>query len=406
MIGIYRLKNSIQKYAWGSRTAIPELLGKPSPSEEPQAELWMGTHPKAPSSVIVGSKNISLIELIRENPEKVLGSKVARKFSGTLPFLFKVLAAAKPLSIQAHPNLIQAKEGFTRENKLNIPFDAFNRSYKDNNHKPEIISALTPFWTIHGFRHIKEICEMFNAVPLKSIKHEINTFNKNANVQGLLHLFQILLTLPDEKKARAVKEAVFWADKIHNEGNGDLNPVKSWIKKLNQEYPGDIGVLCPLILNVVLLNPGDAIFTGAGEPHAYLDGVGVELMANSDNVLRGGLTPKYIDVPELIKILTFEPIEFNKAPLKYLPYGEKAYLSPAEEFMLSRILIHKEDVYKSADERNIEIMICTQGEAAVYEHGKAEGLSIKKGDSLLIPASVSRYTIKGSASIYKASVPL
>lgn len=406
MTGIYKLKNSIQKYAWGSRTAIPELLGMPSPSEEPQAELWMGTHPKAPSSVIVGDKDISLIEIVKADPEKILGKKTAKKFSGALPFLFKIIAASKPLSIQAHPTLRQAKEGFLRENRLNIPFDAFNRSYKDKNHKPEIMSALTPFWSLNGFRPIEDMCEMLNRVGLKSIEGVINTFRKNSDTTGLRHFFEALLTLPEKTKIQAVEEAIEWAENTYDESSDNEEPVKVWIKKLNQEYPRDIGVLGPLLMNLVLLNPGDAAYTSAGEPHAYLDGVGVELMANSDNVLRGGLTPKYIDVPELLKILTFKPIEFAKAPVKDLRYGEKAYLSPATEFMLSRILIHKEDEYRSADERSVEIMICTKGEAAVYEHGKEEELRIKRGDSLLIPASVSGYTIKGSAAIYKASVPL
>lgn len=405
MIGISRLINRVQEYAWGSMTVIPELLGKPSPAEKPQAELWMGVHPRAPSEVLVDGQSVSLIDIIKKDPVGLLGKAAAGKFSQNLPFLFKVIAAGKPLSIQAHPSIQQAREGFERENKLNIPMDAFKRSYKDKNHKPEIISVLTPFWALNGFRPIKEMLAILNGINFQSIKKEVRAYKASPDKQGLRVFFKAVMTLTHETKEQAINEALEWAEKPPGPGADSYESEKTWVSKLNLIYPGDIGVLCPLILNLVRLSPGDAFFTRAGGLHAYLDGAGIELMANSDNVLRGGLTPKYIDVQELIKTLDFEPKEFEKAQIKDLPNGEKTYISPAEEFRLSMIVISSGNDYMSAKDRSVEMMICVKGSAAVKEIGRDETLSINRGDSILVPASVEQYSIGGEATLYKASVP-
>lgn len=405
MIGISRLINRVQEYAWGSMTVIPELLGTPSPAPKPQAELWMGAHPRAPSEILVDGQNVSLIDIINNDPEGLLGKAVAGKFSRTLPFLFKVIAAGKPLSIQAHPSIQQAIEGFERENKLNIPIDAFNRSYKDRNHKPEIISVLTPFWALNGFRPIKEMLAILNEINFQSIKKEIRAYTASPDKQGLRVFFKAVMTLPPETKEQAIHEALEWAGKPPGPGAASYESEKTWVSRLNRIYPGDIGILCPLILNLVRLSPGDAFFTRAGGLHAYLDGAGIELMANSDNVLRGGLTPKYIDVQELIKTLNFEPKEFEKAQIKDPAGGEQVYISPAEEFRLSRIFISGGKEYISDRERSVEMMICVEGSGSITEIGREETLSINRGDSILIPASVEQYSIGGEATLYKASVP-
>ncbi len=397
-LGISRLKNRVQEYAWGSKTAIPELFGEPSPARNPKAELWMGTHSRAPSSVIINSRPVSLAGLIRKNPVEILGEKTAARFSGSLPFLFKVLAAARPLSIQAHPNLVQAEQGFALENERHIPLDAFNRSYKDPNHKPEILSALTPFWALNGFRPAGEILSILEAMAVKSIGKELYLLRANPNKDGLRAFFHSLMTLPAGNRMQAVKEAATRAEGCHG-------PVYDWIVKLNQIYPGDIGVLCPTLLNLVCLNPGETMFLDAGELHAYLEGVGIELMANSDNVLRGGLTKKHIDLPELLKILNFKGRPLKLVQEKLLPSGEKLFLSPAREFLLAEIRVDGGHEYSSSRQRSVEIMINIEGNALIHDQGSNEELALARGDSLLIPASVEQYLIKGNARIYRASVP-
>ncbi len=278
------LKNKIQEYDWGSYTAISELLGKLSHSDTPQAELWMGAHPKASSMVEENGEWFPLNELIGKYPEYILGKTAAKKFDNRLPYLFKVLAAVKPLSIQTHPNRLQAKEGSEKENKLGIPLNAPDRNYKDNNHKPECICAVTHFWGLNGFRKIPDILLLSEKISLKGLEKELHKIENNPNPQGLRIFFKSVMTLPSEKKKEIISYAAEQAEKFSD------NPVFEWIIRLYHEYPSDIGVLSPLWLNLICLKPGEAMFLPPGSLHSYLDGVGIELMANSDNVLRGGLT--------------------------------------------------------------------------------------------------------------------
>ena len=224
MKNIYRLKNTIQQYEWGSSTAIAELMGKPGPAQNPQAELWMGTHPKAPSLVNLNGRWLSLKTLIDENPSGILGKTVAARFDKNLPYLFKVLAAARPLSIQAHPNLAQAREGFKRENNIGIPLEAPHRNYKDNNHKPEIICALTPFWALNGFRKIEEIVSNMHRCCRGEMAAEINKLNNNPISAGLQEFFEAMMTMEPDRKNRVIREVLHFAhqrseeDPIHSIG--------------------------------------------------------------------------------------------------------------------------------------------------------------------------------------------
>jgi len=406
MHGIARLNNRIQEYAWGSHTAIAELLGNPAPSSGPQAEVWMGAHPKAPSEVIIDGSATSLIDVIRKDPEGVLGVQTAQRFSGELPFLFKVLAAASPLSIQAHPNIEQAREGYRRENRKKIPIDAYERSYRDRNHKPEIIAALTPFWSMSGFRPVPRILELLGWIGFRSIAKEIKWLEKSPNGEGLKTFIHSLLTLPEDRKDDAIGEALSWARNNHDAAKDHYRPVCRWTIEISSQYPRDIGVLSPILLNLVCLNPGEAMFTPAGVLHAYLDGVGIELMANSDNVLRGGLTGKYIDVPELLKVLTYIPRAFEPVVEIGRSGKEVTYDSPAQEFRLSRIRLKENSRYESAEERSVEIILCTDGGCTISENMRSCSLDVHKGDSILVPSYVPSYSIQGSAVLFKASVPL
>jgi len=395
------MKNTVQEYAWGSHTAIAELLGHGSPSKTPQAELWMGAHPKAPSTVKCDGNWISLLELIEQNPGYILGEKVASTFNNRLPYLFKVLAAAKPLSIQAHPSIDQAKQGFDWENRQGIPLDAYNRNYKDDNHKPECICAMTRFRALNGFRKISSIFGLMEKICPKGLKKQLDALRGQQSPMALKNFFQFLMTMNRQQKTQIISHAVSNAKKFT-----DDDPAYRWMIDLNKQYPEDVGVFSPILLNLICLEPGQAMFLPAGELHAYLDGVGIELMANSDNVLRGGLTPKHIDVPELLNVLNFEERKVNILKTEQIDECERVYESHAEEFVLSIIHVKEGITYNSATHRNIEILLCTDGKATITDLENNDKLVIDRGKSIIIPAVVKKYSIQGDAAFYKAAVPL
>jgi len=394
------LKNTVQNYAWGSPTAIPELLGEQNPSHEPRAELWMGAHPKAPSFVNYDGQWLSLTELIAKYPQEILGNDVALAFNNKLPYLFKVLAAAKPLSIQAHPSLNQAKEGFEREIDRGIAIDAPNRNFKDDNHKPECICALSPFWAMYGFRNIPDILALMGRNCPVGLAGELDLLKKQPYPRGLKRFFTDLMTMDSQRQKRVVDEAI---QNAHQYSDEDV--AFHWMTRLSNEYPTDSGILAPLLLNLIELKPGEALFLPAGELHAYLEGVGMELMANSDNVLRGGLTPKHIDAPELLKMLNFKPRPVTILEAVKKNKNERVYPSEADEFVLSVVSVSAGGPYQSSESRSVEIMLCTEGTAYIKDKGTQEIINIKKGDSAIIPAAVIGYSITGDALIYKAAVP-
>ena len=395
------LKNSIQEYAWGSTQAIPDLLGRKNPERKTQAELWMGAHPKAPSRVQHNGQWISLSELIAKNPIDVLGKKVAQDFNNHLPYLFKVLAAAKPLSIQAHPSLHQAREGFQRENAQKIPLDAPNRNYRDDNHKPECICALTRFWALSRFRKISGILAYFTKLNLQQLEAELADFKKRPTANGLKRFYTSLMRLDRDHQKRVVAEALGQIRGFESE-----DAVFKWMLKLAEDYPNDIGALSPILLNLICLEPGQALFLDAGELHAYLEGLGIELMANSDNVLRGGLTPKHVDVPELLRVLKFEDRDVTLLKPGKSIANEFVYPSPAAEFVLSVITLSRGATYQSPKSRSVEILICTRGKATILDLSDETETQLSQGVSAIVPASVERYRIKGQGICYKAAVPL
>ena len=395
------LENPVQTYAWGSRSFIPGLLGQASPSADPMAELWMGAHPKAPSVVLLRDERISLLDLIRSRPIDILGESVARRFSNDLPFLFKVLAASEPLSIQAHPNRDQAREGFANENRQNIPLNAFNRNYKDQNHKPEIICALEPFWALKGFRRVEDIILFMDKIAARALEEDLNTLRRRPDPEGLKTFFRALIVMEEAPRNRVLREA-----REKCEALADDDPAFEWVVKLSEAYPGDIGILSPILLNLVQLQPGEAMNIPAGELHAYLEGAGIELMANSDNVLRGGLTPKYADVSELLNILTFKAGTARLLRPDQRADCEGVYETATDEYTLSVLDIHEGEFFKSPTKRSVEIMICIEGDARITDLGIREVLSLKKGTSVIVPAAVEQYRIEGKTRIYKAAVPL
>lgn len=400
MNSILKMKNRIQPYPWGSQTVIADLLGTDCPSAEPQAELWMGAHPKAPSQVYDQNRWISLPELIRTNPIQVLGKATAVRYHNRLPFLFKVLAAAQPLSIQAHPAKREALCGFARENRLSIALDAPNRNYKDDNHKPEILCALSPFWAVCGFRPIAEILILLDMLGLEELATWVTPLRNQPQAPCLKEFFKALLTISERQKA-AVIQATLEKAQRYTEDRMEFQ----WVLTLGRYYPQDIGILAPILFNLICLQPGQAIYLNAGVAHAYLKGAGMELMANSDNVLRGGLTGKHMDVDELLKIMSFEPTPVQLIEPVSHTAGEGIYPCPAEEFELSRIRVQEGTAYASSLPRGVEILICTQGAVNLIAKETSSRLVLGKGESILVPACHPGYRLEGQGIIFKASGP-
>jgi len=393
----------VMPYAWGSRTAIAELTGRPAPSSGPEAELWMGAHRAAPSQITRGSVTRSLAEIVSAAPAEELGDAVTATFGARLPFLLKVLAAAKPLSLQAHPTAAQAREGFEREEAHGPPIDAPNRSYKDASHKPELICALTPFDALCGFRRIDDTLALFDALGVPALDGALAPLRASRDRAGLAATFRALMTLPSAERGAAVDAAVAACARLEAPR---FEAERRWTKRLAALYPGDIGVVSALLLNQVHLEPGQAIYLGAGNLHAYLDGVGVEIMAASDNVLRGGLTVKHVDVPELSRVLDFAdgPIVPQQARRgsAALEIGEEIYDTPAAEFRLSRTRLAASGVEREA--RGPEILLVTEGSVALS--AGSEHLALGRGQASFVPARTGRYRLEGEGVVYRASVPL
>ncbi len=393
------LKNPVQKYAWGSRTALQSLLGWPELWKEPAAELWMGAHPKAPSEVQVDGQWRSLIDVIAAGPVSLLGAHAAERFSNRLSFLFKVLAAGRPLSIQVHPDVGQAQEGFDRENRLNIPQGVPERNYKDACHKPELLCAVTPFEVMKGFREPEEILALMDRVFISPLK-ELDPLRKEPNSAGLKRFFTAIMRMTPERGLLVTQRAVAGANVIRDE-----NRAFYWLLELNREYPGDVGVLSPLFLNLAVLSPGEAIHVPAGELHAYLSGVGMEIMASSDNVLRGGLTAKHVDIPELLKIVNFHPAPVQKQqPLPDKNF-ERIYKTTADEFQLSEIALKGEETHRSGINRSVEILICMEGNGMIETLKGGQLLRLSKGVSVIVPSNVPQYVVSGNITLYKGAVP-
>ncbi|MFB6840524.1 mannose-6-phosphate isomerase, class I [Streptomyces sp. NPDC056361] len=379
-----RLVNTVRPYAWGSTTAIPELLGL-APTGEPQAEMWMGAHPGAPSLTERGPLN----ELIAADPAGELGEPAVEKFGPRLPFLLKVLAAGAPLSLQVHPDLAQAQAGFAAEEAAGIPVDAPHRTYKDANHKPEMICALTPFDGLCGFRDPVEAADLIAGLGVDSLKPYVDLLHAHPEEAALREVLTALLTADPDELAHTVAEAAAAADRL----GGDYAPYAS----LAHHYPGDPGVLAAMLLNRVRLQPGEGLYLGAGVPHAYLDGLGVEIMANSDNVLRCGLTPKHIDVPELLRIVRFEPADPAVLRPEASPSGEEVYETPIDEFRLSRFVRAEGAAPTDLTAATPQILLAVAGRP------KAGEVTLAPGESVFVPAGEPA-ELTGEGTVFRATV--
>lgn len=378
-----KLINSVQNYAWGSKTALTDLYGIASPDNLPMAELWMGAHPKSSSKVQDSAGALhSLREVIDQDKKTLLGAAVAERF-GELPFLFKVLCADQPLSIQVHPNKKASEIGFAKENAAGVPIDAAERNYKDPNHKPELVFALTPFLAMNAFREFAEIVSLLQ--PVSGAHPAIAHFLQAPDAERLSQLFASLLNMQGEEKSRAL--AVLTSTLAAREG-------EPWdtIRFIAQFYPDDSGLFSPLLLNVIKLHPGEAMFLFAETPHAYLQGVALEVMANSDNVLRAGLTPKYIDIPELVANVKFTPKPADQLLTQPAQNGsELDFPIPVDDFAFSLHALSSQET--TLAQSSAAILFCIDGEALLRKG--EERLVLKPGESAFISAAESQVTVSG-----------
>jgi mannose-6-phosphate isomerase len=424
---ILKLVNQVKHYDWGSPDGIPALLGADNAEGRPWAELWMGVHPGGPSEVTDRGMRFSLRNLIGADPRRYLGGEVYETF-GALPFLFKVLAAGKPLSIQAHPNREQARQGFDRENREGIAIDAPGRNYKDPNHKPEILCALSPFTALCGFRppgDIRRGLTRFLSGASPSLRGGLSPLMDALAGAGpagtavswaLRDFLSALFALPagtrqeltgyilQNRETRAAgATAAGTAETNAGVDTAGETAADAYMAAFAELYPGDPAIIAPLYLNLLKLRPGEAVYLDAGVLHAYIEGFGVELMANSDNVLRGGLSPKHIDVPELMRVLDFSPRRpgilkaADPAPAWY------AYPAPCKEFSLSVMNSRGEEGLYPV--RGPSILAVTGGEARFIAGEKTARLL--PGESVFIPAGkpgeAPRYS--GSFTAYAAALP-
>jgi mannose-6-phosphate isomerase len=387
------LDNPVRAYAWGSRTVIPDLLGQEVPSSHPQAEMWLGAHPADPSRLVhADGGRTSLLEALAADPKQLLGPERSVRWDATLPYLLKVLAADEPLSLQAHPSLEQAREGFAREDAEGIARDAADRNYKDPNHKPELICALTELHALAGFRDPAVTVRLLRALEVPELAGHAELLAAQPDADGLRALFTTWITLPQAVLDSLVPALQEGCVRLAG-SDGEFSTEARTVLELSERYPGDAGVLAALLLNRVTIEPGEALYLPAGNLHAYLNGAGIELMANSDNVLRGGLTPKHVDVPELLRVLDFRatppPIVAGKPDGEWMRYD-----TPAEEFLLRRFDGAPGSPVPVPD-GGPRILLCTAGGARVRCIGGE--LEVRRGESLWLSASDTDVTLEPRA---------
>jgi mannose-6-phosphate isomerase len=395
MSQIFALEGVVQHYAWGGTSFIPNLIKAKNTNNQPFAELWMGTHHRGPSTITQGENKWDLRDYFKAHP-KALGNQTIEKFGEKLPFLFKILDVNAMLSIQSHPTKKQAEIGFSNENEIGIPLTAKHRNYKDDNHKPELMVALTDFWLLHGFQSIEKIDHIVKNVT------GFESFGKIWEQQSIAALYQHIMELPQEDINQLLKP--LHKELISKEQELQKNQADFWALKAFQQYTTpegnyDRGIFSIYLFNLVFIEKGGGIFQDAGVPHAYLEGVNVEIMANSDNVFRGGLTPKHVDVPELMGNLVLSPVVPNIISGESVSASEVYYPTPAPDFGLSQIQLKQGQIH---DETAQSAQICIVMNGTVI----AGNQQFTKGQSFFIPAATNyQLSTEKETIIFKAFVP-
>lgn len=388
---MFELHGTVLHYPWGTSEAICDLLGV-EPDGRPYAEYWLGAHPSAPSSI----DGNALDELVARD-ESLLGPESVQHFGRQLPYLIKVLSARHALSLQAHPSREQAEEGFARENDAGIPLDDDKRIYKDPWPKPELLVALTEFHTLSGFREPTETADLFSGLGLNGVLDPIiGPLTARRGPSGLAEVFLDVLAVTEER--RGLVDQVLAAAMNHRLDDGPVGDFARTALELDETFPGDPGILAALLLNRLVLQPGEAVYVHCGRMHAHLRGTGIEMMGASDNVIRGGLTSKHIDVDELVRVVDFSPEGAARVePVEEQP-GVWAYPTPSREFSGWRLEVSPDlDVLAPAP-NNPRIMLATRGDVTVRTADRTAELG--RGRALFLPATTGDARVTGDGQVF------
>ncbi|OOF46781.1 mannose-6-phosphate isomerase, class I [Rodentibacter trehalosifermentans] len=397
---IYKLIGALQHYVWGGAHYIPQLLNFSTEENQHYAEWWLGPHPSAPAIIEVEGKNLALTAFLQQNPT-VLGEESREIFGETLPYLLKILDVAKPLSIQLHPTKQQAEIGYAAENEKGIDLKDPKRTYKDNNHKPEMMIALSDFWLLHGFKKKEKILSTLAARPsLASLVEKLRTQDLHSFYAEVMKADQAQLSqwlVPIIEQNREAYHANtltpdnpdYWV--LYTMEAMDISPEKL-----------DAGLVCFYLFNIVHLKKGEGIYQEAGIPHAYLRGQNIELMACSDNVIRGGLTPKYVDIPELLKVVDCREVEPQIIPVSPHDMRVFTYSTPAKDFALQNIQYECGETHRLKIQ-SAGILMVMKGQ--INLRSETTVLSLKQGESAFI-TSGSSYEVEGLSEGYTVTAKL
>ncbi|HEX2774599.1 MAG TPA: mannose-6-phosphate isomerase, class I [Micromonosporaceae bacterium] len=383
---MHSLEGTIRDYAWGSRLVIAQLQGRPTPSPRPEAELWLGGHDGGPATVDLDGTPVTLDALLAADPDRWLGAAASARFGNRLPFLLKVLAPERPLSLQAHPDAEQARAGYAAEEAAGV-----HHNYVDPYHKPELLVALTPFEALCGFREPAISADVLAELGIDALAPVVAALR--SGVAGLGEAVRTLLTWPEAERL-VVESAVQAAGKLSDIESAAL------LQRLAGEYPGDRGVLVALLLNHVHLAPGEAIWMPPGNLHAYLSGCGVEILAASDNVLRGGLTPKRVDVPELLRVLRFQVLAEPVVAARQVAPGVVTWPAPVDDFALYGVRLDGGRV--DLDPPGPRVVLCVEGRLEVRDGSDA--VTLGRGQAAFGAAAAGPLTLVGDGEAFVASL--
>lgn len=390
---LYRLKGAVQHYSWGGFDFIPQLFGINNTEKKPFAEYWLGAHPNHPSL----ADREKLNELIQKHPEEVLGKRVVEKYS-SLPYLLKILDVRQMLSIQVHPDEESAIIAFEKEEQKKIPVTAAHRNYKDKNHKPEMMVALNDFWLLHGFKKAEDLHNVLERIP------EFNFLKKVFEKKNYKGLYEEVMTMDQHQVNEILQPLINRIIPLYQNNISKKDQEDYWAAKAAltfcKEGLYDRGIFSIYFFNLLHLKKGEGIFQPAGLPHAYLEGQNVEVMVNSDNVLRAGLTEKHIDVPELMRHVQF--VATVPELISASSREKHEFKTPAEEFTLEEYHLSEQMAFHTF---GAEIILVMDGEV-IIESG-SENLSLKKGEACFVISDTNFFFKPGRTThIFRVYTPV
>ncbi|WP_250505704.1 mannose-6-phosphate isomerase, class I [Bowdeniella massiliensis] len=400
---MYRMSGVRRTYDWGSRDAIPWLMGE-EVTEDPVAELWFGVHPTGPAGLPDHDEFADLRALIESDPLGTLGEDVRTRFGDTLPFLMKLIAPAKPLSLQVHPSAELAAEGYKKEEAAGIPLDAPTRNYRDPNHKPEMVIALTRLEAMCGFRAPRRAIELLEDLDAPLAERLIKVLRNDPTAAGMKRAFALLVSgprRPSQEDVTAVAEA---CAKRLAAAESPSPRADSIVGLLQSEHPGDPGVVAALLLNPVTLRGGETLFVSTGTVHAYLSGLAVEVMASSDNVLRAGLTHKHVDVDEMLRCVDFVAAPPIRLAPELFGSATEVFYAPVDDFELNVTRLRESHGRQVVRGQGPRVILCVDGKISVWNEA-GEMLRLKCGQAVFVPASDGCIEAKGSGTLVQADVP-